>query len=402
MVPRVEPSPLGSLMKALIIGGGIGGLAAALALRRAGLDGVVFEQAPALRESGAGLTLWSNATRALDKFGLTKALHGVSTPIERGEIRDWTGRTLAGVSLGDLGRKLGGPILGVHRADLLGLLAEAVGPADVRLAARFVNFEQDEHGVTAVFADGPRERGDLLIGADGIHSQVRACLLGDPQRYAGYVGWRGADVFRHPAYPAGVSIWAFGRGGQFGLVPIGGGRTFWFATARMPEEEIARLGPHRDELRTRFGHWHTPVPELIEAIDPGATVRTPIYDRPPVNRWGTGAVTLLGDAAHATTPTLGHGACLAIESSVVLARELSRGRSLETALRSYERDRQKRTARIINESFRVGNLIHWRNPLACWLRDLVMRWTPRVVHRRTLERIVAPGCAPVEPAGETG
>jgi 2-polyprenyl-6-methoxyphenol hydroxylase-like FAD-dependent oxidoreductase len=387
-------------MKALIVGGGIGGLAAALALRQAGLDVCVFEQAPALRESGAGLTLWSNATRVLDAFGVTKALDAVSVPIERGEIRSWTGRTLAAVSLGDLGRKLGGPILGIHRADLLNLLAAAVAPADVRLGARFVGFEQDREGVTATFADGRRERGDLLVGADGTHSQVRACLLGDPLRYAGYVGWRGAAVFRHPAFPPGVSIWAFGRGGQFGLVPIGGGRTFWFATSRMPEEEIARLGPDVEELRGRFGHWHTPVPELIGAIDPGALVRTPIYDRPPVNRWGLGAVTLLGDAAHATTPTLGHGACLAIESAAVLARALDRAPSLETALRQYERDRQRRTARIIDASFRVGNQIHWRNALACWFRDLVVRWTPLSLHRRSLERVVAPGCvAPGPPAG---
>jgi 2-polyprenyl-6-methoxyphenol hydroxylase-like FAD-dependent oxidoreductase len=379
-------------MKALIIGGGIGGLAAALALRRIGLEVAVFEQAPALRESGAGLTLWSNATRVLDLLGRSAALHAVSTPLERGEIRSWTGRTLASVSLAELGRKLGGHILGIHRADLLNILAEAVNPTDVHLNARLVSFRQDGAEVTACFADGRRERGDMLIGTDGIHSQVRAGLLGDPQRYAGYVGWRGSAVFRHAAFPPGVSIWAFGRGGQFGLVPIGGGRTFWFGTARMPEEQIARLGPDRDELRARFGTWHTPIPELIDALDPEAMVRTPIYDRPPVNRWGTGAVTLLGDSAHATTPTLGHGACLAIESAAVLARELTRERSVEMALRRYERDRQERTAAIIDESFRVGNQIHWRNPVACWFRDLVMRWTPLTVHQQTLERILAPGC----------
>jgi 2-polyprenyl-6-methoxyphenol hydroxylase-like FAD-dependent oxidoreductase len=299
---------------------------------------------------------------------------------------------LADIPLGALGRRLGAPIVGIHRADLLAVLARCVAPADVYLSARFVSFEQDAHGVTAHFADGRRERGDLLIGADGIHSCVRALVLGDPQRYCGYVGWRGAARLDVPGFPPGLSIWSYGRGAQFGLIPIGGGRVFWFGTASMPEAEIAQLGPHRQELSARFHDWHVPIPDLLGVLDEAAVVRTPIYDRPPVSRWGTGRVTLLGDAAHATTPTLGQGACLAIESALVLAGYLGRGGTVDTALRCYERDRQRRTARIIRQSWNMGRQIQWRHPLACWLRDRVIRLMPLALHVRTLEQIIGPGC----------
>jgi 2-polyprenyl-6-methoxyphenol hydroxylase-like FAD-dependent oxidoreductase len=391
-------------MRALVIGGGIGGLAAAVALRCVGLDVTLFEQAPAMRESGAGLTLWTNATRALRALGLDEPLRPLSTPLERGEVRAASGRLLAAIPLGDLGRRLGGPTVGVHRADLLALLAAAVPPAGVRLEHRLERFAQDEAGVTAHFAGGRAERGDLLVGADGIHSRVRAQLLGDPLRYAGYVGWRGVARVGRPEFPAGLSVWSYGRGSQFGLIPIGGGRVFWFGTSSMAEDEANRLGSHRDELRARFRGWHDPIPEVIEAMDEGALVRTPIYDRPPAGRWGAGRVTLLGDSAHATTPTLGQGACLAIESALVLARRLRDTSSVAAALRLYEHERQGRTARIIRQSWGMGKRIQWRHPLACRFRDLVIRAVPTALHVRTLERIIRPGCvdegwpgAPVAP-----
>ena len=218
-------------MTALIIGGGIGGLAAAVALRRAGVAVRVFEQAPALREAGAGLSLWSNATVHLHAWGLAGPLRSIGADIDRGEIRSSSGRLLAAFRFGLLAQEAGAPIVGVHRADLLNVLAAAVEPASIRLNSRLVDLEQDQRGVTATFADGYVERGDLLIGADGIHSRAREILLGDPQRYAGYVGWRGAVPFSHPDLPPGVAKWSYGPGGQFGLVPIGGGRYFWFGTA---------------------------------------------------------------------------------------------------------------------------------------------------------------------------
>ncbi len=379
-------------MRALIIGGGIGGLALAIALRHVGLEVTVCEQAPALREAGAGLTLWSNAMRVLRVLGLTDSILDVSTPLARGLICNQTGKVLANIPLGELGQKMGAPIVGIHRADLLAVLSSRVDPNDVRLGAKFVDFTQDDRGVTAHFADGTQQRGDLLVGADGIHSRVRELVLGDRLRYCGYVGWRGVADIRAPDLPTGRSIWSYGHGSQFGLIPIGGGRVFWFGTATIPEEQIALLGPHRQELLKRFHDWHVPIPDVVAAADVETLVRTPIYDRPPVQRWGVGRVTLLGDAAHATTPTLGQGACLAIESAYVLADRLRGGESVESALRSYERERQTRTARIIRQSWNMGVSIQWQNPLACWLRNQAVHWMPLRWHLRSLEKIITPGC----------
>jgi 2-polyprenyl-6-methoxyphenol hydroxylase-like FAD-dependent oxidoreductase len=379
-------------MRALIIGGGIGGLAAAVALRQVGCEVAVFEQAQALREAGTGLTLWPNATRVLCALGLGDGVRAVATPLRRGQIRDRSGRILADIPLDEVGRRAGGEVLGIHRADLLALLAREVDRADLRLGARLTDFRADTDGVTALFADGRSDRGDLLVGADGIHSRVRDMVLADPRRYCGYVGWRGAVPFDSPHLARDLSIWTFGRGAQFGLIPIGGGRVFWFGTGSMPEGSIPRLGLHRDELMARFGDWHPPIPDLVASLAEENVLRTPIYDRPPVRRWASGRVTLLGDAAHATTPTLGQGACLAIESAYVLADCLGTAATVEAGLRRYEAERRRRTARVIRRSWRAGGIIQSRNPALCRARDRILGLVPTSWHLRNLQSIIAPGC----------
>jgi len=381
--------------KALIIGGGIGGLTAAIALRRAGLDAAVYEQAPDLREAGAGLTLWSNATRILHALGLCE-LEEVSAPLETGEIRNAAGHVLAAIPLGDLSRELAAPIVGIHRAVLLAHLARHVPPECIHLNHRLDSFSQDAFGVTAKFANGTAAEGDLLVGADGIHTIVRSQILGDPQRYCGYVGWRGVADLQRTGLRNDLSVWSYGRGAQFGLIPIGQDQVFWFGTTTVAESEIPKLGPAKEELLRRFGDWHEPIPKFLGELAEGSILRTPIYDRPPEHTWGRGRVTLLGDAAHATSPTLGQGACLAIESAYSLARHLSQARHVVPALRSYEAERQARTARIIRRSWRIGSAIQWTSSWACRLRDEVIRWTPLPLHLRSLRNIMKPGCMPLD------
>ncbi len=368
--------------RVLIIGGGIGGVSAALA-RQGGREAAVFERAPELKEVGAGITLWSNAVRAMRLLGLEKPLADVSTAIDRSQMRTWRGKILGETSLGAIGRKLGAPSVGVHRADLLDLLVRALPAGVVRLGAFCVGFEQHGGGATALFADGRREEGAVLVGADGLRSKVREQLLGDAKpRYAGYAAWRGIARFEHPDYPPGLTSITLGGGGHFGMLPIGKGRTYWFGTVNRPEGRPDGPAGRKRDVLDAYGRWHSPIPALVEATDEPAILCNDIGDRPPVRRWGEGRVTLLGDAAHPTTPNLGQGACQAIEDAVVLGRRLGEGGDAAAALRAYEQARFDRTAAVVNDSRRLGDLLRWRNPVLCWLRDTLIRLTPRSRNER--------------------
>ena len=366
-------------MRVIVVGGGIGGLTTAIALRRAGLEATVFERAGELREIGAGISLWANAMKALKKLGLYDAVRTVGRPLRPGgELRSSTGEVFHEVSAAAMEEGFGDVSVAVHRADLQEVLLGALEPRDaVRLGIDFRGFEQDGDGIVACFADGREERGDLLVGADGLRSTVRARLLGDgPPRYAGYTAWRGVVELEDDPVPGRAGFEAWGRGGRFGLVKLGRGRVYWFATKNAPEGEEEAAG-RKGELLARFGGWHEPIPAVINATGESDIHYDGVYYREPVKRWGEGRVTLLGDAAHPMTPDLGQGACQAIEDAVALAACLAKEGPVETALKLYEARRADRTAYVVRQSRRLGRLGQLESPLACGLRDAVLKALPR-------------------------
>jgi 2-polyprenyl-6-methoxyphenol hydroxylase-like FAD-dependent oxidoreductase len=374
-------------MKALIIGGGIGGLAAAIALHHAGLEVVVCERANELREVGAGLALAPNALKALERLGLRAPVEAAAVAIERAEIRTWRGDLLAAFPAGEISQSVGAPTVCLHRAELQALLAGALDPDTLRLGRKCVRVEQTPEGVTACFEDGQQARSDFLIGADGLHSVVREQVPGrTPLRYAGYTAWRGIAIMERTGAVARASCESWGRGARFGFVPLDLKRVYWFATMNAPEggDESDRRHP----LLKRFAGWHDPIPALLEATEEAAILRNDVYDRDPAVRWGEGRITLLGDAAHPTTPNLGQGACQALEDAVVLARWMRRELDGTTALRGYETERMPRTRRIVEQSRRLGALGQWEQPWACWLRDLLTRITPAHLLVRQTEWIL--------------
>lgn len=243
-------------------------------------------------------------------------------------------------------------------------------------------FEQKDHGqIAACFADGSAAQGDFLIGADGIHSVIRRLMF--PQvrlRYSGYIAWRGVVDFAGSSAPDRTSE-TWGRGARFGIVPIGQGRVYWFATANMPEDHRAAPGRHKPDLLQRFRGWHAPIEALIQATPDDAILYNQISDFPPLAHWSQRQVTILGDAAHPTTPNLGQGACQAIESSVVLTRCLAEEQDLSTALQRYERERMPRTAWITNTSWQVGSVAQLEHPALIAIRDFVMRSMPASITR---------------------
>jgi 2-polyprenyl-6-methoxyphenol hydroxylase-like FAD-dependent oxidoreductase len=359
--------------RVIIIGGGPGGLAAAVALRRVGIDAAMFERAPELREVGAALSLWSNAITALRRLGLDEAVIARGTVIERALTLTADGRLLSEAPLGEIGRSAGAPSVCAHRADLQAVLAEGV--ETIRLGAECIAVEQDDSGVTARFADGRAERGALLIGADGIRSAVRAHLHGTAEpRRAGYVAYRGiARGNLLPESSPDRSRLVLGPGAQAGIFPCGPGRVYWFATAPAPDAPPA--GPPGDlktEALEKFRRWLPLLTAVINATDASAVMRHDIVDLPPVWPWGRGRVSLLGDAAHATTPNLGQGACQALEDAVVLADCLRREGATPSGLRCYEEARRQRTERVVRLSRSMGKVLQWKNPLAVWFRNRLM------------------------------
>jgi 2-polyprenyl-6-methoxyphenol hydroxylase-like FAD-dependent oxidoreductase len=363
-------------MKAIIIGGGIGGLSAAIALQRVGIEAAVFEQAAALREIGAGLSVWTNAVKALRKLGAGEAVLATGSVVERFEARTWRGEVLAETPFGEIGRKLGAPNLIIHRAELLNGLTKLIDERFIHCDSRCVELEQNSHVVRARFADGRKAEGDLLIGADGLHSVIRAKLFGESKpRYAGYTCWRGLAQFVHQEFPAGYSFESWGPGRRFAIHHCGPGRVFWYATKNLPEGMPVGAAGHQAEVLTSFEDWHTPIPQVIKATESSAILRNDIVDRKPVKHWGQGWVTLLGDAAHPTTPNLGQGACQAIEDAVVLASCLRATNDVPAALCLYENQRRARTADVTNQSWLIGKICQWENPLACWLRNRLCQTT---------------------------
>jgi 2-polyprenyl-6-methoxyphenol hydroxylase-like FAD-dependent oxidoreductase len=376
-------------VRVIVIGGGIGGLTAALALRQAGFEPAVFERAPELREVGAGITLWSNAVRCLRRLGREEAVRAVGTPLLAAEVRDWGGRIIKADRTDDLAERFGAPTLGIHRADLQAALAAGLEPGVVRAGHTCIGFRHDTNGVVARFDGGLEERGDLLVGADGLRSAVRRQLLGDePPRYAGYTAWRGVARGEHPALKGGISVVALGRGAQFGLVPIGRDRTYWFGTSNHPLPTGDGPGNHRESALARVKGWYAPIREVVAATEPSAVLRNDVFDRPPVHRWGEERVTMLGDAAHPTTPNLGQGACQAIESAVVLAECLRGESELVAGLRRYEARRQPRTAWITKTSWDLGKVAAWEGWLACWLRDQLIAAVPSFLAGRHGRRML--------------
>jgi len=362
----------------IVVGGGIAGLSAAISLRRAGHEVVVLERAGRIDPGGAGITLFGNAMRALERLGVGRAIAAHGAAATRSAILTWKGRELARIP-SDL---LEGAIA-VHRADLQAELGSAAG--DVRLGVEVAAVEPAEDGVVARCADGSEERGELLVGADGLNSVVRRAIVDPPERYAGYTAWRGVSSV---SVEAGRLTESWGVGERFGLVDIGRGRTYWFATKNAPEGESDEPERRKAEILRRFSGWHEPIANVAEATEEHAILRNDVYYLDSLPRWSDGRVVLVGDAAHATTPGVGQGAAQAIEDAVVLGNLLTGGGKLAAALGEYEATRRPRAEAVLKVSRRVDKAAQLASPLGWRLRNTLVRLQSERAQRRQLEPLI--------------
>jgi FAD-dependent urate hydroxylase len=352
-------------LKVIIVGAGMGGLTAALALQQAGYEIEIFDRVPALLPAGAGVSLWSNGVKVLDRLGLGPALAAAGGRMERICYRDRQGQLLTEFGLQPLLEAVGERPYPVTRTDLQRLLLDALGSKGVQLDAECIGIEQDEGSATAVFAGGRRARGDLVVAADGTHSVLRAAVLGHsmPRRYVGYVNWNGLVAQGEGLPPADTWTTFVGSHQRAALMPVGAGRFYFFFDVPLPEGAAAHPGGPREELRQHFSGWAEPVQALIARIDPARTNRIAIHDVDPLPALVRGRVALLGDAAHAMPPDLGQGGCQAMEDAWVLAQQLlTNNLGVPDALQRYQRARQQRTAEIVLRARKRSEMTHGHDP----------------------------------------
>ncbi|MDQ2856516.1 MAG: FAD-dependent monooxygenase [Acidobacteriota bacterium] len=395
-------------MRIAIIGGGIGGLSASLALRQFGFEPEVFEQAPELLEVGAAIAVWPNAMRLLQRLGIGETVIQHAGIIEQVKWLTQDGRSLNQVRF----QKTNAPAVALHRAKLQNALVRALPANSIHLGRVFLGWQQEGDVVSARFADGSSVKCDLLIGADGLHSRVRAQLLADgPPSPRGYTAWRGIADRAPAATSHGTAVEIFGRGKRFGIGPVGQGRIGWWATVNDPDLPVNKetrrrtaadapgaemSQPLQRELLRLFESWCEPVLELIQATPATSIVKNEVFDRRPTRKWGVGPIILLGDAVHPTTPNLGQGGCLAIEDAVVLARCLNKCNesnstsspaNINRALRTYEELRWARTSAIANYSRRYGAIGQWESVMAARLRNNLLSLLPHKLTQRLLQMI---------------
>lgn len=373
----------------VVIGGGIGGLSAAIAMLSVGRSVKVFEKSHHPSQGGAALALGANAVEALNRLGLGEAVAQRGHVIDQFDILDHRGMPIFGYETPEALRHR--PGVAILREDLHHTLRDALPAGVLSLGRNLVDIRTVHRGVRARFEDGEDVLSPLVIGADGIRSRVRLAIYPKVKpRHAGYVCWRGLTAAAVPGVDPHRATETWTAKGRFGLVPLAGGRVYWFAclTAQV-QDRVLHLWDLAD-LKRHFGHFHDPIPDVLEATQAETIHMAEICDLPLPRRFHVGRAVLLGDAAHGTTPNLGQGACQAVEDALVLSMCLKEHKSVDRALAAYNARRRPRAGFITRASRRVGVMAQMRSPLLIKVRNFILKKVPPAVWRRMTRKVLMP------------
>lgn len=365
-----------------ILGGGIAGLATAITLQQIGIRAVVYEAAPSMKPVGAGITLAYNALKALKHIGIYNKVIAAGSVFQRMDILDEQG---AVINRMDTSQIEGAKNLAIHRADLHRILMDQLDPAMVVTDKRTADIREDPGGYEVKFEDSSRIKSKNLIVAEGIHSVIRSKVLPEAQlRYAGYTCWRGITD-HNPGIREPSETW--GSNGRFGMVPVGDNRVYWFACKNAPANSRKMSTYGTEVLYRLFKDYHAPIGELIHSTPSDQIIWNDIFDLKPIDRFAFGNLILIGDAAHATTPNMGQGACQAIEDAVVLAESLHQNSMAKKAFRCFEKKRKVRTQTIVKQSWTMGKIAQWEHFLLRSFRDFIFQLLPKHLYIRELKKL---------------
>lgn len=370
-----------------VIGGGIGGLTLAIALQRKGFNPTVYEQAPQLKAIGAGLGLSGNAIKAFSEIGIEEAVLKAGSVLKRMAIKDVAGRVLNETDSEKVSKKYDiANNFSIHRADLHEALLQQVDRSKLVLGKTCIDFQQTTTKITLAFQDGTTATTDYVIASDGINSIFRKKLLpAAAPRYSGYTCWRAVISYAPSDFNRDETTETWGPGARFGIVPLSKNRLYWFATlnATAKNETLKSYTPQ--DLLRHFKSFHHPIPEIIENTKAEELIWSDISDLAPLKQFTFHNILLLGDAAHATTPNMGQGACMAIEDAAILANCMGKYTSIEEAFSKFEKKRIVRTTQIVNTSWRLGKIAQLENPLLMQLRNVAIRSTPARMAERQIK-----------------
>lgn len=363
-------------LKVIVIGAGMGGMTAAIALRQAGYDVRAFEAVKEMRPVGAAISLWSNGVKCLNRLRLSREIAALGGTMDRMAYRDGhTGATMTDFSLRPLYDRVGQRAYPVVRADLQNMLIDAFGRERVTFGAKLARIEDDGRRVTAHFEDGTSATGDVLVAADGVHSLAREYVLGGKveRRYAGYVNFNGLVPASEELAPAASWTTFVGEGKRASMMPVAGDRFYFFLDVPLPKGTTCEREQIPTELRGHFKGWAQPVQNLVATLNPQTTNRIEIHDIEPFATLMLGRVALVGDAGHGTTPDLGQGGCAAMEDAIVLADVLKANTvGVEDSLRRYQDLRKDRVADLVLKARKRSEVTHGRDMAVtqAWYEEL--------------------------------
>ena len=365
-----------------IIGAGIGGLTMALTLKQKGYPARVYESAPEIKPVGAGILMANNAMQVFKKLGIQHSIEAAGNRISTLDITNEKLSSLSAINLQKFEHRYGVYNVAIHRADLQRILAKAIGFENIELSKRLVSIKQ-EKDCKLVFEDGSVIRSPVVIAADGIRSAIRNQLFDKSEiRNTGQVCWRGVCDMELPEQYLHEGIEAWGKGIRFGFVRISSRQVYWFAVAK---ERSVKSEP--DDLLLLFKDFHPLVQNMIAATSKENIYFSSITDLKPVHQWYKGNVCLIGDAAHATTPNLGQGACQAVEDAYAIGQLLDPNKTFDNVFAAYQQLRIKKAHTIVNNSWRIGKMAHWGNSFAVWTRNNLMKAIPAAANNRQLQKI---------------